>query len=53
MLDLTIYNEKYFEIKMPTGEIINLRKPTQAIVIKMMSTQKGLAKQSISRLLCL
>lgn len=35
MLDLTVLVEKFFEIKMPNGEIISIKKPTQALAISL------------------
>lgn len=32
MLDLTKIKEEYFKIKLPNGDILNLKKPTQSII---------------------
>ena len=36
ILDLSVYKEDTFDITFPDGEVINVRKPTQAVVIEMM-----------------
>lgn len=36
ILDLSVYQEETFDITFPDGEIVKVRKPTQAVVIEMM-----------------
>lgn len=36
MLDLTVLNEQYFEIKLLDGSVINLKKPSQSLLMKFM-----------------
>lgn len=40
MLDLTNAAKKLYEIKMPDGEILKLRAPTQGLLMKLMDMDK-------------
>lgn len=44
MLDLTIINESYFEIKMLDGSILNLKKMTQKMLLKTTLLDKEIEK---------
>lgn len=37
ILDLSVFKERYYEVKMPEGNTITLPKPTQRMVIKFLS----------------
>ena len=36
MLDLSVFREQYFDLKLLDGEVLKLKKPTQRMVIEMM-----------------
>lgn len=40
MLDLTTQAKKLYEIKMPDGEILKLKMPTQGLLMKLMDMDK-------------
>lgn len=40
MLDLSVFQEKYFELKMFDGEVLKLKKPSQELVIRLMSYEQ-------------
>lgn len=40
MLDLTTATKKLYEIKMPDGEVLSLRMPTQGLLMKLMDMDK-------------
>lgn len=37
MLDLTVFQEQTMELKLFSGEVINLRKPSQKLLLEMLS----------------
>jgi len=39
-LDLTAFQRDYFEVKLPNGEIINIGKPSQGLIIDMMAMEQ-------------
>lgn len=45
MLDLTTAAKKLYEIKMPDGEVLKLRLPTQGLLMKLMDMQSGIASK--------
>ena len=40
MLDLTVLVEKYFEIKMPDGEVVSIKKPTQKMALDLSNNKE-------------
>ena len=40
MLDLSVFREQYFELKLFDGEVLKLKKPTQRMVIEMMGYEQ-------------
>lgn len=40
MLDLTVLVEKYFEIKMPNGEVVSIKKPTQKMALDLSNNKE-------------
>lgn len=40
MLDLSVFKEQYFELKLFDGEVLKLKKPTQRMVIEMMAYEQ-------------
>lgn len=47
MLDLQAFQEKTFEVKLVDGTIINLRKPSQKLVIDIMAYEEKLKDKNI------
>lgn len=45
MLDLTVFREQFFEIKMPNGEIVEIRKPTQKLALLLGDCQEVIRAQ--------
>jgi hypothetical protein len=45
VLDLTAFVEETLDVKMPNGEVINLKKPTERMVIAMINLrEKAIAR---------
>lgn len=40
MLDLTVLVDKYFEIKMPNGEVVSIKKPTQKMALDLSNNKE-------------
>lgn len=40
MLDLSVFKEQYFELKLFDGEVLKLKKPSQRMVIEMMGYEQ-------------
>lgn len=48
MLDLTVLVDKYFEIKMPNGEVVSIKKPTQKMALILSNNAEMLEAQKNS-----
>lgn len=46
MLDLNVFQDKFFDIKLFDGEVINLPKPTQRTIIKLTKLESDMKKYS-------
>lgn len=44
MLDLNVFQDKFFDIKLFDGEVINLPKPTQATILKLTKLETDIKK---------
>ena len=44
VLDLTVFQEETLDITMPNGDVVKVRKPTQAIVIALMNLSDAQSK---------
>ncbi len=40
-LDLTVHTKRYFEVTLPDGEVINISKPSQGLIIDMMAIEQA------------
>ena len=40
ILDLSVYEGKTFDVKLPDGTLLNIKKPTQALVIMIMGLEE-------------
>lgn len=45
MLDLSVLKEKYFEIKMPNGEVLEIKKPTQRMALEFSNNKELIQAQ--------
>ncbi|MGU8365164.1 hypothetical protein ACV3NC_14365 [Clostridium perfringens] len=48
MLDLTVLVDKYFEIKMPNGDVVSIKKPTQKMALILSNNAEMLEAQKNS-----
>lgn len=46
MLDLSVLTEKYFEIKMPNGEVLEIKKPTQKMALEFSNNKEFIKAQN-------
>ena len=45
MLDLNVFQERYFDIKLVDGRVVNLPKPSQRTMLKIAKLEEDLRKQ--------
>lgn len=47
MIDLTVNKNRFYEIKMPDGEVLKIKRPTQKMLLKMAAMQHSITDTNL------